>query len=97
MLCQVISIEAMIEAGEALGLSPEQSRQLTLQTALGAARMALDSDVDAGELRRRVTSPGGTTEQALLRFEQGGLRELFADAMNHCAERSQELARELGD
>jgi len=54
-------IEAMTDAGIKLGLDPETARQLTLQTALGAARMAGASDVDAGELRKRVTSPAGTT------------------------------------
>lgn len=90
-------MEAMQEAAEALGLDPEAAAALTLQTALGAARMAIDSDVDVAELRRRVTSPGGTTEQALLTFEQGGLKQLFCEAMTNCARRSAALARELGD
>jgi pyrroline-5-carboxylate reductase len=89
-------MEAMQEAGIELGLAPDVARQLTLQTALGAARMAVDSDVDVAELRRRVTSPGGTTEQAMLTFEQGGLKPLFAKAMDNCAQRSLELAKELG-
>jgi pyrroline-5-carboxylate reductase len=59
--------------------------------------MALDSDVDVGELRRRVTSAGGTTEQAVNTFEQGGLRELVAKAMNNCANRAKEMAKELGE
>src|SRR5690606_33866243 len=52
-------IEAMTSAGERLGLPRDVALQLTRQTALGAARMALESDVDTAELRRRVTSPGG--------------------------------------
>src|SRR3546814_5847074 len=55
-------IEAMTAAGQQLGLPRETAAQLTMQTALGAARMACESDVDAAELRRRVTSPNGTTE-----------------------------------
>ena len=90
-------IEAMEEAGVALGLSPQEAEQLTLQTALGAARMAIESEHHASELRRRVTSPGGTTERALAAFEQGGLKDLFRRAMEDCAERSRELARELGE
>jgi pyrroline-5-carboxylate reductase len=90
-------MEAMQEAAEALGLDPAAAAALTLQTALGAARMAIDSDVSVAELRRRVTSPGGTTEQALLTFEQGGLKQLFREAMANCARRSAALARELGD
>ena len=90
-------MEAMQEAGQALGLAPAVACALTLQTALGAARMAIESDVDVAELRRRVTSPGGTTEQALLTFERGGLKTLFQEAMAQCARRSETLARELGD
>ncbi|MEH6471486.1 MAG: pyrroline-5-carboxylate reductase [Halopseudomonas sp.] len=90
-------MESMIAAGEAQGLSRQVSTQLTLQTALGAAKMALASDVDPAELRRRVTSPNGTTEQAVLRFQQGGLPELVADAMTACADRGRAMAEELGN
>jgi pyrroline-5-carboxylate reductase len=86
-------MEAMQAAGKKLGLSTEVANQLTLQTALGAAEMAIASDVDAAELRRRVTSPGGTTEQAIKTFEEGGLRELFDKALNAAHHRSEELAR----
>ncbi len=89
-------MEAMQQAGVELGLSPEVAEQLTLQTALGAARMAQQSDVDVAELRRRVTSPGGTTERALNSFERGGLKPLFSEAMADCARRSVEMAEELG-
>ncbi len=89
-------MEAMQMVGETLGLEPELSRQLTAQTALGAARMALESDVGVVELRRRVTSPGGTTERALRVFEERGLRRLFESALTAAANRSRELADELG-
>ena len=89
-------MEAMQTAGERLGLPADIARTLTLQTALGAAQMAISSDVDAAELRRRVTSPNGTTERAVAVFEQGGLRELFQQALQACNDRSEELARELG-
>ena len=88
-------MEAMIDAGVKLGLTPEASKNLTLQTALGAANMALQSDVDVAELRRRVTSPGGTTLAAITRFEEGGIRDLFFDALNAADERSKSLALEL--
>lgn len=88
-------MEAMIAAAGKLGLEPGVARELTLQTALGAARMAVESDVGPDELRRRVTSPNGTTERAVAAFEHGGLRELFAAAMEAAAERSRELSREL--
>ena len=90
-------MEAMQAAGEQLGLSAEVSRQLTLQTALGSAKMAIDSDVDAAELRRRVTSPGGTTERAIAQFEEEGLRDIFQRALTAARDRSEELARSLGD
>ncbi|MGH1486245.1 MAG: pyrroline-5-carboxylate reductase [Cellvibrionaceae bacterium] len=88
-------MEAMIEAGIKQGLSREQAQQLTLQTAAGAATLALNSDVTVDELRRRVTSPGGTTEQAILSFEQANFQGIVEDAMLACAERSQEMAAEF--
>jgi len=89
-------MEAMIAAGTALGLKPEVATQLTLQTALGAAKMAIDSDVDAAELRRRVTSPGGTTLAALTVMEERGLRDIFAQALAAADQRSRELAVQFG-
>ncbi len=89
-------MEAMRDAGVKLGLSPDVAEQLTLQTALGAARMAVDSDVDVVELRRRVTSPNGTTERAIASFESDNLRALFERALDACDVRSRELAKDLG-
>ncbi|MGE8497329.1 MAG: pyrroline-5-carboxylate reductase [Pseudomonas sp.] len=89
-------IEAMTAAGEKLGLPRETAAQLTLQTALGAARMAVASDVDASELRRRVTSPAGTTEAAIKTFQAGGFEALVQDALDAAAHRSAELAEQLG-
>ena len=88
--------EAMIDAGCALGLDRETATTLATQTALGAARMARESDVDLVELRRRVTSPGGTTERAVQQFEEDGLRRLVGNAMDAAAERAAEMAREMG-
>ncbi|WP_111642093.1 pyrroline-5-carboxylate reductase [Marinimicrobium alkaliphilum] len=90
-------MEAMIDAAESLGLPRDSATRLTLQTALGAAELARASDVDVAELRRRVMSPGGTTERAIQSFEQDQLRATFARAMTLCAERSAELAKELGN
>ena len=67
-----LTMEAMSAAGEELGLSRETAHLLTLQTALGAARMAIESSETPERLRQRVTSPGGTTERALEVLEQGG-------------------------
>ncbi|WPP00209.1 pyrroline-5-carboxylate reductase [Pseudomonas sp. HR96] len=89
-------IEAMTAAGEKLGLSREVAAQLTAQTALGAARMVIASDVDAAELRRRVTSPGGTTEAAIKTFQAGDFAALVQNALTAAAQRSAELAEQLG-
>ena len=88
-------MEAMQAAGEKLGLSTEVAKQLTLQTALGAATMASQSDVDAAELRRRVTSPGGTTEQAILSMQSDGLGNIFEKAMTACRDRAIVMAEEM--
>ncbi|MDR2212175.1 MAG: pyrroline-5-carboxylate reductase [Pseudomonadales bacterium] len=87
-----LMMEAMEQAAIALGLSAEVARPLCLQTAFGAAKLAIESAVEPGELRRRVTSPGGTTAAALAQFEQGGYQELVARALQAAASRAAELA-----
>jgi len=89
-------IEALQEAAQALGLDDKTARLLALQTAFGAAKMALESRDDAATLRQRVTSPGGTTEKALSVLEEGGLRSLFNDALKAACDRSRELAEQFG-
>ena len=89
-------MEAMQEAAQELGLQPEVARSLCLQTALGACELAASSADDAAELRRKVTSPGGTTEQAILSFEQSGLRGVVDDAVLAARRRSIELSEEFG-
>ncbi len=89
-------IEAMEEAGRDLGLDEKTARLLALQTAFGAAKMALESPDDPALLRQRVTSPGGTTERALAVLEDGGLRTLFRDALTAARDRSRELAEQFG-
>lgn len=86
-------MEAMQDAAMEMGLSAELARQLVLQTAVGAAELASQSEDDVAELRRRVTSPGGTTEQALREFESGQLRALVERAMRAAQQRAKELAR----
>ena len=89
-------MEALQDAATKLGLPTETARLLTLQTAFGASRMALESDEDAAALRQRVTSPGGTTEQALRVLEEGGLWDLMEQALTAAARRSRELADQFG-
>ena len=84
--------EAMVDAGIAEGLPADAARTLALQTLLGAARMLTESDVDAAELRRRVTSPNGTTQAAIEAFEAGGFRRLVADAIRAARVRGAELS-----
>jgi len=84
--------EAMQAAGEAEGLPAAAARTLALHTILGAARMLTEGDEPADELRRRVTSPGGTTQAAIEAFEAGGLRELVARAVHAARIRGGELA-----
>lgn len=88
-------MEAMENAGVELGLDRNAARALTLQTALGAATMAHGSDVDTAELRRRVTSPGGTTEQAIKQFNDGGFSNLVNQAMTAACKRAAEMAEEF--
>jgi pyrroline-5-carboxylate reductase len=84
--------EAMEEAAIAQGLPPEAARTLVLQTILGAARMLTESGEPPAELRRRVTSPGGTTQAAVETFEAGGFRALVAQAIANATERGRQLS-----
>ncbi len=88
-------MEILEQAGIDLGLDPDNARLLTIQTALGAARMAMESDDSPRELRERVTSPGGTTEYALGVLESGGVRGLVTAAVRAARDRSEELSRLL--
>ena len=90
-------MEALEESGVSMGLPPETARLLTLQTALGAARMAMESNDPPAILRQRVTSPGGTTEQALGVLENGGLRDLIGRALDAARQRSIALSQQWGD
>jgi len=89
-------MEAMEAAAINNGLTADTARLLTIQTALGAARMAIESSDGPATLRQKVTSPGGTTERALSILEQGNIRGLFEEAINGACERSRELSKILG-
>ncbi|RMR98597.1 Pyrroline-5-carboxylate reductase [Pseudomonas coronafaciens pv. garcae] len=91
-----LMMEAMTAAGVKLGLPKDVAEKLTLQTALGSALIATGSDVDAGELRRRVASPGGTTEAAIKAFQAGGFEALVKTALTAADHRAAELAEQLG-
>jgi pyrroline-5-carboxylate reductase len=85
-------MDILQQAGEELGLPKEIARLLTLQTGFGATRMALESETSVSELRKQVTSPGGTTEAALNVLEEENLRRIFTKAVKAAATRSDELA-----
>lgn len=90
-------MEAMEKAALALGLDARTARLLIIQTALGAAKMALESDETPTQLRNRITSPGGTTQKAVQILESGGLTRLISDALHAAKERANEIAKELGE
>ena len=89
-------MESMEKAGIALGLSKDHARMLTIQTAFGAAKMALESSDPPATLRTRVTSPGGTTERGLDALVTGGLEHLVHAALEAAHGRSVELGAEFG-
>jgi pyrroline-5-carboxylate reductase len=84
--------EAMTAGGVEAGLDVETARQLTTQTIVGAAKLLATSDVDAAELRRRVTSPNGTTAEAIAAFEEHGVKAAIATGILAAARRSAELS-----
>ncbi|KGM51431.1 pyrroline-5-carboxylate reductase [Lysobacter concretionis Ko07 = DSM 16239] len=84
--------EALQAAGIKQGLPADTARRLANQTLLGAARMLTELDEPAEVLRRKVTSPGGTTQAAIETFEQGGLRDLVDRAVTAATLRGRELS-----
>jgi len=89
-------IEALSKAAAELGLDGETAHLLAVETALGAARMALESNEDPETLRRMVTSPGGTTERAIGIMLDADLPGIVRRAVIAARDRSAELADEFG-
>lgn len=85
-------MEVMEKAGRDLGLDADTARLLTLQTAFGAAKMALESAHDSATLRTHVTSPGGTTEKAIEIMHNHQIEAIFKEALRAAYQRSIELA-----
>lgn len=85
-------LEALIDAGEAEGLPRAAAEQLALQTAFGAAKLALESERTPADLRQQVSSPGGTTFEGLAELEKRG----FADALRAAVKAATRRAGELG-
>ncbi|ATU44537.1 pyrroline-5-carboxylate reductase [Acinetobacter junii] len=90
-------MESMIRAGKNLGLDEKVATALTLQTALGAAQMAITSSNSPSELRKNVTSPNGTTQAALEVFDRAQISQNIQAALAAAQKRSQELAQELSE
>lgn len=91
-----LMMEALEDASVKTGIPRETARKLAIQTVLGAAEMAQQSELEPAQLKRNVMSPGGTTERAVQCFEEGGIRTLFETAVGAAADRSKELAELLG-
>ncbi len=89
-------IEAMTEAGQAMGLTEAQSRQLAIATFGGASALAAASDEPPQTLRERVTSKGGTTYAALTAMQASGVKPRFIAAMQAARQRAAELGDEFG-
>ncbi|PXX88949.1 pyrroline-5-carboxylate reductase [Marinobacter vulgaris] len=92
-----LMLEALEEAATDAGIAGETARALAIQTMAGAAEMAGRSEHDPGQLKRNVMSPGGTTEQAIQTFEEGGLRDLVKKAYSAAYKRSGEMSKELAN
>ena len=88
-------IEAMVDGAVALGLDKEQASALAMQTMLGAAKMALGSEDAPSELRRKVTSPNGTTQAAIESMQANYISRQIVEAMQACYDRSQALSEEM--
>lgn len=83
--------ECLIDAAVKIGFSPAEAEELVLQTMLGSARLLQAAGKSPAELRRNVTSPGGTTAQAITVFESGRFAELVLEAVKAAYDRAQEL------
>lgn len=88
-------LEAMIKEAKKQGMDEDVSRELASHAMLGAARMVVELPEPIAELRKNITSPNGTTEQALLSFEASNIDKIVADAMTACANRSKEMSRDF--
>jgi pyrroline-5-carboxylate reductase len=93
----MLFMEALEQAGVEHGLERDVAHLLVLETCLGTAKLAMESDEDLTELRRRVTSPGGTTEKALQVMENANISRIIKDAFDAASRRADELGRELGE
>jgi pyrroline-5-carboxylate reductase len=92
-----LMIEALTAAGVREGLAPDTAAALVMQTVYGAAKLLRDSGEAPDALRRKVTSPGGTTAAGLARFEQAGFLDIVADVVRAATERGRELGAQAAE
>ena len=90
-------MEIFQKAAEEMGLEKDSARLLVLQTALGAAKMALESNDSPAELRRKVTSPNGTTESAINSMLSNQIEQTLSNAVYAARDRSIEMSKEFGE
>ena len=93
----MLFMEALEQAGIEHGLDRDVAHLLVMETCLGAAKLAMESDEGLPELRRRVTSPGGTTEKALQVMENAHMQRIISDAFEAASLRAAELGNQLGE
>jgi pyrroline-5-carboxylate reductase len=86
-------IEALTEAGKKLGLGGKTAEELAIKTAIGSSELLDKLKEHPGELRRKVTSKGGTTEAALEVFESKKLKEIIEEAARAACKRSKEMSK----
>jgi pyrroline-5-carboxylate reductase len=88
-----LMVEALVDAAMEIGLPREMAQELVLQTMLGSGKFIRQSDEAPAALRKKVTSPGGTTAAALAQFEKGGFNEMVRRAVKAAYERAKELGK----
>lgn len=93
----MLFMEALEQAGVEHGLDRDVAHLLVMETCLGAAKLAMESEEDLPELRRRVTSPGGTTEKAVQVMENANIKRIINDAFEAASRRADELGRQFGE
>lgn len=90
-------IEALEEAGVKYGFSPDVARRMAVMTVFGAGSLALNSNDSPAELRKKVTSKGGTTFEALKVMDESGFVPMMLKAMDACKQRAEELGKEFAE
>jgi pyrroline-5-carboxylate reductase len=89
-------VEHLAASATKLGLSEDQATRLAAQTCFGAGKMLVESEDGPAQLRKNVTSPNGTTQEALQSFEASGFAEIVDKAVKAAMARAEELGRTLG-